>query len=435
MNVGYLESNNSGIKFKEFRIWHYKILERARAFVQTETESDNDLKLLLEYIKLKPFKEKQLSVIGIEYINSLLLYDISPLVQEEEIYSVLKDISKGLCNITMFDTITPHKVLSAGVCLIEYDDYFTARHGMFSIIQRHAELRTVLSPIFKIMWAEPLFDYSSEFALYSRAIEVKNVPLSCTTEYLHDLFKKYGDVLKIRRYSTCSIIYFSKASEAKEAYENLMEFELSNGITCKVSMAKLYIEESAEQSIDTFNIHEMNPDESMGLVQQLLYETTSISEMLSNKARNIIKMEASKVATQQEQPIYDINPVDTLTLQGKRPPEIERGAYQYKKIKLEDSSFGGGGFYDQRYSPSASTYEPRVHSSVPYQYRASAPPVRNVVPEPGMNWEQRRLMNAGVPRTAGFTRITREEFNRMPKEDRFKYVQQYVQMVNSRSPQ
>lgn len=366
-----------------------------------------------------------------EYINSLLLYDISPLVQEEEIYEVLRDISKGLCSITMFDTTTPHKVLSAGVCILEYDDHLTARHGMLSIIQRHAELRGVFSPSFKVIWAEPLFDYSSEFALHSRAIEIKNVSLSCTTEFLYNLLKKYGEIQKIRRYSMSCIVYFTKASEARAAYENLMEIELDSGITCKVSMAKLHIEEITDQAPDikAVNLHDVNTTESMNLVQQLMYETSPISEMLLNKARSILKVEASKAASQQEQAIYDSISISTETpiIAGKRPPEIERSAYQYKKIKVEDGSFGAGGFYDQRYAGSP------PYNSNPYQHRPNTGLVRGMTPE--VNWEQRRTSTAGVPRSTGFTATTREAFDRMSQEDRNKYVQQYFQMITSMSGQ
>lgn len=406
------------------------MLERTRVFVHAETETEEDLQLLIEYVKSTPFKGKQLSIISAEYINSLLLYDISPLVQEEEIYEVLRDISKGLCSITMFDTATPHKVLSAGVCLLEYDDYLTARHGMLSIIQRHAELRGVFSPSFKVIWAEPLFDYSSEFALHSRVIEIKNVSLSCTTEFLYNLFKKYGEIQKIRRYSTSCIIYFTKVSEARAAYENLMEIELDSGITCKVSMAKLHIEEITEQTPDikAVNLHDVNAMESMNLVQQLMYETSPISEMLLNKARSILKVEASKAASQQEQAMYDNIPIPTEapTIPGKRPPEIERSTYQYKKIKVEDGGFGGGGFYDQRYAG-----PPPIYNSNPYQYRPNTGLVRSAPPEITANWEQRRTPPAGVPRSTGFAVTTREAFDRMSKEDRIKYVQQYYQMINS----
>eukprot|EP00826_Nyctotherus_ovalis_P002937 TRINITY_DN10590_c0_g1_i1.p2 TRINITY_DN10590_c0_g1~~TRINITY_DN10590_c0_g1_i1.p2 ORF type:complete len:369 (+),score=98.18 TRINITY_DN10590_c0_g1_i1:248-1354(+) len=356
-----------------------------------------------------------------EYINSLLLYDISPLVQEEEIYEVLKDVSKGLCSITMFDTLTPHKVLSAGLCLIEYDDYFTARHGMLSIIQRHAELRGTLSPNFKIMWAEPLFDYSGEFALHSRAVEIKNVPLSFSTERIYDIFKRFGNVLKIRRYAGSGVVYFAKAGEAKAAREELTEFELENGVTCKVTMAKTCIEEPTEQAAEarSINLHEVGSTESMALVQQLMYENSPISEMLLNKARNIIKAEMSKAVIQQEQVMYEsISAVADSSLQGKRPPEIERSTYQHKKPKPDD-----GSFVSPRYAGT-----PPAYNSAAYQYRPNVPAVRSVAPEPAVSWEHRRA--SAAPRS-GFTQITREAFERMPKEDKIKYVQQYYQMINS----
>lgn len=359
-------------------------------------------------------------MIGMEYINSLLLYDISPLVQEEEIYEVLKDVSKGLCSITMFDTLTPHKVLSAGLCLIEYDDYFTARHGMLSIIQRHAELRGVLSPSFKVMWAEPLFDYAGEFALHSRAVEVKNVPLSLPTERLYDLFKRFGSVLKIRRYAGSGVVYFAKAGEAKAAHEELTEFALENGITCKVAMAKICIEEATEQVVEakTVNLHEVGSAESMALVQQLMYENSPISEMLS-KARSVIKAEMSKAVVQQEQVMYEsISAVADTSLQGKRPPEIERSTYQHKKSKPDD-----GSFVSPRYAGT-----PPMYNSMTYQYRPTVSAVRGAVPEPAVSWEHRRTSPA--PRS-GFTQITREAFERMAKEDKIKYVQQYYQMINS----
>ena len=353
LKLAYFENSSRPIKFKEFRIWHYRLLERIRAFIQLETESEYDLKTLFDFLKSTPFKGKFLSTVGIEHINRLILYDISPIVSEEEVYSLLKDVSKGFCGITLFDTVTLHGVLSSGVCLIEYSNYSAARLGMLSIIQRHAELRGVLSPSFKVMWAEPLFDYSCEFALYSKAIEVKNIPLSCSSEKLCGIFKKFGTILKIRRYSTYSVVYFSKASEAKSAFESLMEFELDNGITCKTSMAKITIEDLTEDSPESssVNMFDIGLNESMGLVQQMIYGSDSTNEILLSKARDILKIEEYKLNSQHQQIPYDnvSASLDTPSFQGKRPPEIERENFQYKKPKLEMNSFTGGNFYDQRH--------------------------------------------------------------------------------------
>ena len=337
---------------------------------------------MAEHVKAVPFKGRLLSLISVEHINRLLLYDVSPAVREDEIYALLRDISKGLYGVTIFDANTPQGVLSAGVCLIEYEDYSSARAGMLSIIQRHAELRAVLSPTFKVMWAEPLFDYFAEFAQCTKALHVKHLPLAYPTEDLYKIFAKHGNVLKIRRYSDRALIYYSKPSEARGAYDVLTsELKLPTGAVCRLSLTQIKLKDSPQGSsesvveVPTINLLEMDANETMGLTQQLLYGTIPANDPLLNKARAIVKRAAFSLAAQKEyavpsqppQPQYDNVPVviDTTSLQGKRPTDLEREDYQYKKLKpepmVELSSSSSANpfigttapttksFYDQRY--------------------------------------------------------------------------------------
>ena len=387
--------------------------------MHVETESEHELKMLIEHAKNTRFKERLLGIVGTEHINRLLIYDISPVVREDEIYGVLREISKGLYGVTLFDTNTPQGILSAGVCLVEYDDYICARSAMLAIFQRHTELRAVLSPEFKVMWAEPLFDYFAEFALCTRALHVKNLPVSYPFEEFYRQFSKYGNILKIRRYSNNALIYYSKPSEARLAFESLSEFELENGVICKLSLARIKLKdtnhspelpptEAITSKLSTLNLLELGPTESIGLTQLLMHGSLPDHDLILNKARSIVKRAsfahmaahqatpAQSVVQPKELPNYDIVPVtDSISIQGKRLAEIERDdVYSYKKPKqdLDTNPFVTQAHYygaDQPHfmrppsvPPAPPITQPSQHSvyTPSYQHRYSASSYNNMSP-------------------------------------------------------
>ena len=59
--------------------------------MHVETEGEHELKMLIEHVKNTQFKGRQLNVVGTEHINRLLIYDISPVVREDEIFQVLHE--------------------------------------------------------------------------------------------------------------------------------------------------------------------------------------------------------------------------------------------------------------------------------------------------------------------------------------------------------
>jgi hypothetical protein len=299
-SIVYLEEGR-GFKIKELRLWHYKLVERVRAFAQVELDSEHAMKLLAEHMRTVQFKGRRLSLVGAEHINRLVIYDISPAVREEEIYGILRDMTKGLYGVTLFDTNTPQGILSAGVCLVEYEDYVSARTAMVALIQRRIELRTILSTEFKVMWAEPLFDYFAEFALCTRVLHIKHLPLSQSFDGLLALFQKHGPIMKVRRYARHAFVFFASPAAARLAYESNPEIELGSGVVCKLSLARIKLKEttSAEglaleglsdsAKASTLSLYELGAHESIGLMQHLLHGYLPDQDSLLTKARNITK--------------------------------------------------------------------------------------------------------------------------------------------------
>lgn len=404
-----------------------------------------------------------------EHINRLLIYDISPTVREDEIYSVLRDICKGLTRISLFDTNTPKGVLSAGVCLCEFEDYLAARMGMFSIIQRHAEIRPILSPTFKVMWAEPLFDYFMEFGFCTKAVHIKNIGISLSTENLYSILQKYGTITRIRRYANHALVFFVKPSEARNFIESLnSKLELPTGMICKLALSRIKLkdqehseitQESASDQIQTLNLHEIDQNETMRLTQHLLYGSLSGStlEPLLSKAKSILKRaafnnsstnkSAEHIAVQYETPQMVI---DTSSLPSKRSPsEIEREEYKYKKPKPEiepiaSNPFMAKNYYDQRYAPipkpTFGSTMPNIHTSQPVSSYSNSPtnPYQYRYQSPGNIGHETKPENFGRPvqtsNISGFKQVTAEAFARMSQQDQIKYVQQYCQVFKSSDP-
>ncbi len=454
-------------------------------------ESDYDLKLLAEHAKSTQFKGRQLIVVGTEHINRLLIYDISPAVREDEIYGMLHDISKGLYGVTLFDTNTPQGILSAGVCLVEYDDYSSARSGMLAIIQRHTELRSVLSPEFKVMWAEPLFDYFAEFALCTRALQVKNLPVTYQFEDLHRAFAKYGSILKIRRYASHALIYYSKPSEARLAFESLASLELPSGVICKLSLARIKLKDtpSAESAspdhspsadkLYTVNLLELGSSETVGLTHFLLHGSLPEQDLLMSKARTIIKRAAFAHASAHQpppaskeympqEPRYDAVPVvDTTSLQGKRMVaenmEREESSYTYKKPKPDSdvnpftAQPAMAHYYAPREmaspSPMSSHYmrpqppmmpppQPQPHmSSYPSypqygagRYQPAYNHMTSEAPGKARTWESVGYSPASGMGHSGFRQSTMEMLAKMTQQEQIKYLQQCIQQNKLSDP-
>lgn len=336
-------------KIKDLRLWHYRVIERVRVFAQVEVDTEQSMRILIDYLKKSTFQGKQLVGIGSEHINRLLIYDISPAAKEDEIYGILRDISKGLFGVTLFDTNTPQGLLTAGVALVEYDDYLSARNAMLAIIQRRTELRAVLSPDFKIMWAEPLFDYFAEFALCTRALHIKNLPVSFPYSTLVRLFEKHGTIIKIRRYASHAFLYFSKPSEARKAFECFPDIELSSGVICKLSLTRIKLKESNNimpplpqatnesntslllaQQIPLTTFLELGPNENQGLTELLLRGSLPDYELLLNKSRSIVKHIAILQAHSSD------NEQTNESLVGKRVnPNIPEEIINYKQPRIE----------------------------------------------------------------------------------------------------
>lgn len=409
-DVAYFRVREDVMKLRSIQMFRHRVFEHIHSFACIGARSVKDAKLLIEYVEAYPFNGKKLTVVSSEDVTKLLLFNVSPLIQKEELFEVFAYISEGLVKVTVL-TAAPYKFLSTGTFLIEYRDFGTMSDACALARQRHTELAATLGPEFEVTVAEPFVDYGNEFALCSSAVKVENLPLSCATRHLHRAFNKYGNIVKIRRYAECGVVYFERIEEARKVYSSVGEFVDDEGVGHTVEMAK-FLEEGgvdASEKMKAVTVFKLGYEQSLQLAHQLISESP-VSERLLIKAGYIL-------AREQEQATSAIG---ISSICGKRPLEMEAPSPK-KTPKIE-------------YTPDESEASdvPGVLTSPIVQRPINENVLQGIISEEQWNriCENYRSSIASVE----FTQVSKEVFERMSRREQEEYLRRYSQMTGSKYP-
>ncbi len=191
------------------------------------------------------FKNSTLQVVpGGDLQSRVLLIGVSALAREGEVFYFLKQVTRALRRITLFDDPV-HQALNGRVCLVDFDNFQAARAAkskLSELLQSESPFRRVLGPDCQALVAEPYFDYFAALSRRTNIVLVKNLPAHPNIPLLYEIFARFGKVTRIRSYVHRAYVFFADSTHAYMLLSTVDQM-LIQGSLCKLRPARSHMRE------------------------------------------------------------------------------------------------------------------------------------------------------------------------------------------------
>ncbi|XP_074582759.1 heterogeneous nuclear ribonucleoprotein Q [Curcuma longa] len=225
----------------EVRIMKDKDTKESKGFAFIMFTNGNGAQKAIEGIHEKEFKGRKLRCSLSQAKHRLFVGNVPKSLTEEELRNILEESGPGVENVEIFkDPQNPTR--NRGFLFVEYYNHACAEYARLKMTTPNFKLDGT-NPT--VSWADPKNSADSSAASQVKAIYVKNLPETVTSEQLKELFESNGEITKVvlppakagQSKRDFGFIHFAERSSALKAVKGTEKYEI-DGHTLEISLAK-----------------------------------------------------------------------------------------------------------------------------------------------------------------------------------------------------
>ncbi|KAI0500755.1 hypothetical protein KFK09_018971 [Dendrobium nobile] len=232
----------------EVRLVKDKDKKESKGFAFIVFTTKDAAQMAVEEIQDKDFKGRTLRCSLSQVKHRLFIGNVPKSLAEEELKRILEETGPGVENIECFkDPQNPSR--NRGFVFVEYYNNACADYARQKMSRSNFKIDGS-SPT--VSWADPKNSADASAAAQVKAIYVKNLPESVTSEKLKENFERHGEITKVvlppakaGQKRDFGFVHFAERSSALKAVKGTEKYEI-DGHTIEVSLAKPQTDKKSE---------------------------------------------------------------------------------------------------------------------------------------------------------------------------------------------